>query len=73
MGTTVSDFVWRRLGDWGVDRVFGYPGDGINGLLGALNRLEADGGSLRFIQAHGGCSLQGVARSSVHRARSQQR
>src|SRR5206468_13069933 len=27
-----------RLRAWGVDTVFGYPGDGINGLLGALNR-----------------------------------
>ena len=43
----VSDFVLQRLSDWGVSRIYGYPGDGINGLLGALNRSE----DLRFIQA----------------------
>jgi len=43
----VSDFLLERLTEWGVDRVFGYPGDGINGILGALNRQE----SVRFIQA----------------------
>jgi len=35
---TVSDFLVQRLSDWGVKRVFGYPGDGINGIMGALNR-----------------------------------
>ena len=28
MANTVSDFFWKRLSDWGVRRVFGYPGDG---------------------------------------------
>ncbi len=40
MARTVGDFVWARLHDWGVRRIFGYPGDGINGLLGALQRVE---------------------------------
>ncbi|MDB5405746.1 MAG: thiamine pyrophosphate-requiring protein [Rhodospirillales bacterium] len=44
---TVGDFFWQRLHRWGVRIVFGYPGDGINGLLGALNRAE---GKIRFIQ-----------------------
>jgi pyruvate dehydrogenase (quinone) len=38
MANTVSDFFWERLHQWGVRRIFGYPGDGINGLMGALNR-----------------------------------
>lgn len=38
MAETVSDFVWQRLHEWGVRRIFGYPGDGINGLVGALDR-----------------------------------
>ncbi|MBW8837438.1 MAG: thiamine pyrophosphate-requiring protein, partial [Burkholderia sp.] len=38
MSKTVGDFFWERLRAWGVDIVFGFPGDGINGLLGALNR-----------------------------------
>ena len=48
MATTVSDFLVRRLTLWGVERVFGYPGDGINGIMGALGRAE---GRPRFIQA----------------------
>src|SRR5437660_4859836 len=38
MAETVSDFFWKRLSAWGVKRIFGYPGDGINGLVGALDR-----------------------------------
>ncbi|MGI4798051.1 MAG: thiamine pyrophosphate-requiring protein [Janthinobacterium lividum] len=48
MTETVGDFVWRRLKEWGVSRVFGYPGDGINGLMGALDRR---GGDIDFVQA----------------------
>jgi hypothetical protein len=40
MAKTVSDFVFDRLRQWGVKRVFGYPGDGINGLLSALGRRD---------------------------------
>lgn len=43
----VSDFVIQRLSDWDITRIYGYPGDGINGLLGALNRSDG----IRFIQA----------------------
>ena len=38
MGDTVSDFLLKRLSQWGVKRIFGYPGDGINGILGGLER-----------------------------------
>ncbi len=38
MTQLVSDFLLHRLSAWGVKRIFGYPGDGINGLLGALER-----------------------------------
>ena len=38
MSDTVGDFILQRLSAWGVRRVFGYPGDGINGLMGALGR-----------------------------------
>jgi len=40
MSQTVGDFFWDRLHAWGVRRIFGYPGDGINGLLGALDRQK---------------------------------
>ncbi|MXP63062.1 thiamine pyrophosphate-requiring protein [Roseomonas sp. M0104] len=48
MAETVSDFFWQRLHDWGVRRVFGYPGDGINGLIGALDRAQD---KIDFVQA----------------------
>ena len=40
MAKTVGDFVLERLRHWGVRRLFGYPGDGINGLLSALGRMK---------------------------------
>ena len=42
-----ANFVLNRLIDWGVDRVYAYPGDGINGLLGAFHEV---GDRLEFIQ-----------------------
>ncbi len=48
MAKTVGDFIVQRLYDWGVRRIFGYPGDGINGLFGALNRAD---GKIEFVQA----------------------
>ncbi|GHD16512.1 thiamine pyrophosphate-requiring protein [Tianweitania populi] len=47
MAETVADFIWKRLQSWGVRRVFGYPGDGIGGLIGALARTE---GAIDFVQ-----------------------
>jgi len=44
---TTSDHLVRRLHEWGVRRVFGYPGDGINGLMGALQRAQ---GTIEFVQ-----------------------
>lgn len=37
---TVSDFILKRLSEWGVKRIFAYPGDGINGLIGAFGRAK---------------------------------
>ena len=37
---SVSDFLIERLLEWNITRIFGFPGDGINGLLGALNRAK---------------------------------
>ena len=48
MADHVSDFVLGRLREWGVHRIYGYPGDGINGFLGALDRANGDP---EFIQA----------------------
>ena len=48
MSTTVADYLLNRLRGWGVEQVFGYAGDGINGLLAAWQRA---GDQPRFIQA----------------------
>jgi pyruvate dehydrogenase (quinone) len=48
MAKTVADFLLERLSSWGVRRIYGYPGDGINGLLGALDRA---GDRFEFVQA----------------------
>ncbi|MDQ7985993.1 thiamine pyrophosphate-requiring protein [Pseudomonas sp. G34] len=48
MSMTVADFIVERLHQWGVRRIYGYPGDGINGVFGALAKAE---GKIRFIQA----------------------
>ncbi|MEP4525619.1 MAG: thiamine pyrophosphate-binding protein, partial [Alloalcanivorax venustensis] len=37
---TVGDFIVDRLHQWGIDRVFGYSGDGINGVMSALRRND---------------------------------
>jgi pyruvate dehydrogenase (quinone) len=37
MSGTVSDFLIERLHEWGVRRIFGYPGDGINGIIAAID------------------------------------
>jgi pyruvate dehydrogenase (quinone) len=44
---TTSDVLVERLSDWGVERVFGYSGDGIDGVMGALRRA----GRPQFVQA----------------------
>jgi pyruvate dehydrogenase (quinone) len=43
---TVGQFILQRLSEWGVKNVFGYPGDGINGILGAFHEVE----DVRFVQ-----------------------
>src|SRR5207245_8230714 len=47
MSQSTSDFLVQRLIDWGVKRVYGYPGDGINGVFGALNRAKT---KIDFVQ-----------------------
>jgi pyruvate dehydrogenase (quinone) len=44
---TVGQFILERLSEWGVKRIYGYPGDGINGILGAFHEV---GDRVRFVQ-----------------------
>ena len=48
MAATVGDFVLKRLAAWGVRRIYGYPGDGINGVVGALGHKDT---GIEFVQA----------------------
>lgn len=49
MSDTVSDYILNRLNEWGVERIYGFPGDGINALTAAVRRAEDDG-KVEFIQ-----------------------
>ena len=42
MSQLVADFILDRLRQWNVHRIYGYPGDGINALMGALDRAKGD-------------------------------
>jgi pyruvate dehydrogenase (quinone) len=46
--TTAADALIEAIHDWGVDVVFGLPGDGINGIMEALRKRQEQ---IRFIQA----------------------
>jgi pyruvate dehydrogenase (quinone) len=47
MAQTASDILIEVLQDWGVDTVFGLPGDGINGIMEALRKRQD---AIRFVQ-----------------------
>jgi pyruvate dehydrogenase (quinone) len=42
MSELVADYLLKRLTEWGIHRIYGYPGDGINAILGALDRADGD-------------------------------
>jgi pyruvate dehydrogenase (quinone) len=50
MSDTVGDYLLERLTIWGTNRVYGYPGDGINGILGAWGRRVSKGQGPELIQ-----------------------
>lgn len=47
---TVSDFVIQRIREWGISRVFGFPGDGIGEFDGALGKAEREGDGVEYIR-----------------------
>jgi pyruvate dehydrogenase (quinone) len=53
MSDTVGDYLLERLSTWGIKRIYGYPGDGINGIMGAFSRSSNGHGGHRpdFVQA----------------------
>ncbi|GHE04053.1 thiamine pyrophosphate-requiring protein [Allgaiera indica] len=46
MSETVADFMLTRLKQWGITRIYGFPGDGISGLVAALGRDD----EIEFVQ-----------------------
>lgn len=51
MAKTVAEFMVERLHAWGVRRIYGYPGDGINGIMGALEAAEGTDREIEFVQS----------------------
>ena len=47
---TVSDFVIERMHEWGVTRVYGFPGDGLGEFDGALEKAQRDGHALQYVR-----------------------
>lgn len=47
MSENVSDFLIKRITEWGIKRIYGFPGDGINGLIGAIGRA---GDAVDYVQ-----------------------
>jgi pyruvate dehydrogenase (quinone) len=50
MTTTVSDFLIERIRQWGVTRVFGFPGDGVGALDGALGKADRNDEGVTYIR-----------------------
>jgi pyruvate dehydrogenase (quinone) len=48
MAQTTADYLLTRLSEWNIDRIYGFPGDGINGILGALDEAMD---RFHFVQA----------------------
>src|SRR3954447_20961629 len=49
MATIAAELLIERLAEWGVDTIFGLPGDGINGIMEALRRHQD---KIRFVLVH---------------------
>jgi pyruvate dehydrogenase (quinone) len=47
MSQTASDFLIKRITEWGLKRIYGYPGDGINGIIGAIDRAKS---AIEYVQ-----------------------
>jgi len=47
MSKTVGDFIIERLQEWDIELIFGYPGDGINGVFAALQKADCP---IKFVQ-----------------------
>ena len=65
MAENTADFLLARLREWGIHRIYGYPGDGINAILGAFNRAgERSGADPGAPRGDGG--VHGLRAREVH-------
>ena len=66
MAKNVSDILVERLIDWGVDTIFGFPGDGVNGIFEALRTHQE---KIRFIQVRHeeACRIRGSRLREIFR------
>src|SRR5258708_1433930 len=67
MAATVGDFVIRRLLERGVGRIYGYPGDGINGLMGALEKTGGTNGTINNEAKRADLSKRNISRFRINR------
>ncbi len=51
MSMSVADHLIQRVSEWGVRRIYGYPGDGINAIMGALMDAEGTPHEIQFVQS----------------------
>ena len=66
MSETVSDFILERLSEWDITRIYGFPGDGINGLMGAMDRAE-DSFPIHPREPRGNGRLHGLRTCEIYR------
>ena len=57
MAKNTAQFMLERLSEWGIKRIYGYPGDGINGLLGAFHEV-GDKVELNIVRKGSAMNLQ---------------
>jgi pyruvate dehydrogenase (quinone) len=62
---TVSDFLVERLKEWDIHRIYGYSGDGINGVIGALGRV-ADAPTFIQVRHEESAALMATAHAKCH-------
>ena len=66
MSQSTADFLLARLREWDIHRIYGYPGDGINSLIGALSKAEDDPEFIQ-VRARGNGRIHGVRACEIHR------
>ena len=67
MAELVADFILERLREWGVHRIYGYPGDGINGDHRRASTAPSDDSEFVQVAPRGDGGVHGLRARQVHR------